>query len=83
MNATKEAFKIIDIFTNRLLKINVTIELNANYPYIYLAKVNENVVKEKLDSDYGFIFCIVPINPNKKFQFYDLKEIFKIIRKYK
>ena len=76
-------FEKLDIFVERLKKIGITVELVGNYPWIYLDKVNEQKVTEKFESNHGFTIGFLPIRANKPFQFTDLTEIFKIIRKYK
>lgn len=69
----------ITIFVERLSKIGINIELAGNYPWIYLRKVNDNRVQETYLANHGFTIGFI----NKDFVFTDLKEIFKIIRKYK
>jgi len=71
------------ILRNRLLKIGITIEMVSNYPWIYLDKVNGNVVKEKYFANHGFTIGFNPARVGDVFSYTDLKEIFKIIRKYK
>lgn len=70
--------KII-VFIERLNKIDIKLELIGNYPWIYLRGVNGNKVKETYLANHGFTIGFL----NKEFVFTDLKEIFKIIRKYK
>ena len=71
------------ILRNRLLKIGITIEMFSNYPWIYLDKVNGNTVKEKYFANHGFTIGFNPAKLGDVFSYTDLKEIFKIIRKYK
>jgi len=73
----------VTILRNRLLKIGITIEMISNYPWIYLDKVNGNVVKEKYFANHGFTLGFNPARVGDVFSYTDLKEIFKIIRKYK
>jgi len=73
----------VTILRNRLLKIGITIEMVSNYPWIYLDKVNGNVVKEKYFANHGFTIGFNPARVGDVFSYTDLKEIFKIIRKYK
>jgi hypothetical protein len=73
----------VTILRNRLLKIGITIEMISNYPWIYLDKVNGNVVKEKYFANHGFTIGFNPARVGDVFSYTDLKEIFKIIRKYK
>lgn len=67
---------------NRLKRLNIEIECINNFPWIYLYKVNGNLIKEKFLSEHGFTIGYLPIKPNEKFVFTDITEIFKIIRKY-
>lgn len=71
----------LEIFVNRLKKNNIHIELSSNYPWIYLDKINGNVVYEKYLGNHGFTLAFFNINGTIGFN--DLKLIFKIIRKYK
>jgi len=73
----------VTILRNRLIKIGITIEMVSNYPWIYLDKVNGNVVKEKYFANHGFTIGFNPAKVGDVFSYTDLKEIFKIIRKYK
>lgn len=72
----------LDSFVERLKKIGIKLELISNFPWIYLYKVNNNVVKEKLNSNYGFTVAFSPIRENQNIKFTDISKIFKIIRKY-
>lgn len=72
----------LDIFVSRLKNLGIDINLSSNFPWVYLTKINNKTVKEKYQSEYGFVIGYLPIKPDKNFQFTDLNEIFKIIRKY-
>jgi hypothetical protein len=73
----------VTILRNRLLKIGITIEMISNYPWVYLDKVNGNAVKEKYFANHGFTIGFNPAIVGDVFSYTDLKEIFKINRKYK
>ena len=73
----------LTILGDRLKKLGIKIECLGNYPWIYLDKVNGNRVKEKFYAEHGFTIMFTPTKPDQEHQFTDLKEIFKIIRKYK
>jgi hypothetical protein len=73
----------IQTFGDRLKKIGVVVELAGNYPWIYLHKVNGNVVKEKFRSEHAFTLGYYPKKEGDKATFTDLKKIFETIRKYK
>lgn len=70
-------------FMGRLYRIGIDVELSGNYPWIYLDKVNGKRVTEKFEGNHGFTIMFVPIRKEQKAEFTDIKEIFKIIRKYK
>lgn len=72
----------LTIFINRLEKLNIKISLISNYPYVYLYKVNEKIVKEKSYSDHGFTIAFLPIREGQDIKFTNIGEIFKLIRKY-
>lgn len=72
----------IKSFVERLKKIGIDVELGANFPWIYLLKVNGNIVTEQYHSDYGYTIAFLPIKKHIEFDFLDIGETFKIIRKY-
>lgn len=72
----------LEIFKKRLEKIGIEVELVANFPWIYLNKINGDLIKEKYMADHGFTIAFIPISKNKPFHFTDLNTIFKLIRKY-
>ena len=72
----------LTIFINRLKKIGINIELVGNYPWIYIDKINGKKVTEKFEANHGFTIAFYPVNPNQTLKFTDIKEIFKLIRKY-
>lgn len=75
--------KELDIFVKRLQKINIITTYIGNYPWVYLHTVNNITVKEKNDSEHGFVIGYMPIRNDQTFQFSEnLSYIFKIIRKY-
>jgi len=80
---TKIMNERIKSFVERLKKIGMEVELIGNYPWIYLYKVNGKVVTEKLAANHGFTLCFLPIKEDREFKFTDIKEIFKVLRKYK
>lgn len=72
----------LDTLKNRLSKLGIEIEYIANFPWIYLNKINGQVVKEKYEANHGFTVAFLPVRVDKDFYFTDLGEIFKLIRKY-
>lgn len=73
----------LNILINRLKKIGIEIECYCNYPWIYLYKVNGNVIKEKYMAEHGFTIAFLPVRRDLPFHFTDISKIFKIIKKYK
>lgn len=72
----------IDIFANRLKNIGIDVVITGNYPWIYLDKINGNKVKEKFKGNHGFTIAFLPIKDDRELEFTNIKEIFKLIRKY-
>ena len=70
----------LTIFKNRPSKIGIEVEIQSNIPWLYLSKINGKRVTEKYQANHGFT---VAFNGMKGFEFTDLREIFKLIRKYK
>lgn len=71
----------LSVLERRLSKIGIGIELSGNIPWIYLTKVNGNVINSSdYNSNHGFTIAwykddIVLDS--------DTKRIFQMIRKYK
>ena len=72
----------LDTLKKRLDKIGIDIEFAANYPWIYIWKINGERVKETFEANHGFTVGFLPVRRDKPFHFTDLNEIFKLIRKY-
>jgi hypothetical protein len=72
----------ISDFVRRLKRLNIEVELFANYPWIYLGKINGKRVTEKFESEHGFCIGLTPVMKGQDFRFTDIGEIFKLIRKY-
>jgi hypothetical protein len=71
----------LTIFTNRLNKIGISVELVGNYPWIYLSKVNGVSVGEKFMSNHGFTLAFTPLKYGcKDVEFSDVGEVFRVIR---
>lgn len=67
----------------RMNKLGIKLEMFGNYPWIYLDRVNGNKVKETFQANHGFTIAYLPIKENEKMELTNIKEIFKIIRKYR
>lgn len=72
----------LKIFRNRLIKIGIEVEFFSNVPWIYLYKINGKTVKERYFAEHGFTIAFLPVRKDIPFHFTDLREIFKLIRKY-
>ena len=72
----------IEVFIDRMKKLNINIELSGNFPWIYINKINDKRVTEIFQANHGFTIAFLPIKNDKEIEFTDIKEIFKLIRKY-
>lgn len=70
----------LSTFVNRLKRIGIYIEMSVNYPWVYLTRVDDHWIKEKRDSDWGFVLGYSKGGGN--IDMLDTKELFNIIRKY-
>lgn len=70
-------------FIRRMQLLNISIELVNNAPWIYIKKINGKYVKETCMGEHGFTLGFMPVRVDGEFKFTDMKEIFKVIRKYK
>ena len=70
-------------FHDRLEKLDIRIDFALNVPYVYINKINDKTVTEKFYSDHGFTCATIPIRAGGELKFTDIKEIFKLIRKYR
>lgn len=64
----------------RLLKIGIDLELTGNYPWIYLSKIKGKVVKEKNNSEHGFVIGYSTHNGTILIK--DSSKIFSLLRDY-
>ena len=80
-----EQDNVLNRLVPRLKKIGITIEMVGNYPWIYLEKVNGNRIQREdyFCGNHGFTIAFLPIKPNVKMELTDIKEVFKVIRKYR
>ena len=76
--------KKLEQFIDRIYKISkIEIEVVANYPFVYLNKVDGKVISEKFKSEHGFLIGVLPVSGDQDFVFSDISELFKVIKKYK
>lgn len=73
---------ILEVFINRMKKLNIKVELAGNYPWIYIDKINGIRVVETFEGRHGFTIAFLPARKDLPLRFTDLREIFKLIRKY-
>ena len=71
----------LDRLYKRLQKIGIELMLVGNYPWIYLHKVNGNLVTEKFMAEHGFTIAFLKGTHGTELT--DTKKIFEIIRKYR
>lgn len=70
----------LETFIKRLERLGIAVKLVSNYPWVYIYEINGKKVKETFMSKHGFTaFWRVREN----FKVTNIKEIFKLIRKYK
>lgn len=76
---------VLDRLRRRLKKIGIEIEMVSNYPWIYIEKVNGNRIQEEdyFRGNHGFTVAFWPIREGQKMELTDIREVFKVIRKYK
>lgn len=71
---------------NRLEKIGITIKVSGNIPWIYLDSVNGNKIQpEDFSANHGYTIAWISVRKDREGVKIDenLKETFRIIRKYK
>jgi len=72
----------LDILKKKLDNIGIDVEFMADFPWIYLYKINGELVKERYEAEHGFTIAFLPVRRDKSFYFTELNVIFKLIRKY-
>ena len=73
---------MLDVFMRRMGKLGIKIELSANYPWVYIKKINGRVVKEEYLGNHGFTIAFLPIREEQNTKLTDIGVIFSLIRKY-
>jgi len=82
--STKKTGDKINVFVERLKKIGIDVKLSGNYPWVYITEICGKRVTEKFDGNHGFTIIFLPVRSDSPpSEFTDIKEIFKLIRKYK
>ena len=82
MRWVKQNMEQLETLGRRLDKIGIGVQFVANFPWIYLYKINGQLVKERYKSEHGFTIAFLPVRIDKSFCFTDINETFKLIRKY-
>ena len=81
---TKKTGDKINVFVERLKKIGIDVKLSGNYPWVYITEICGKRVTEKFYGNHGFTIIFLPVrNDSPPSEFTDIKEIFKLSRKYK
>lgn len=73
----------LDAFVRKLRKMNINLEFSLNFPWIYVTKINGKIITEKFGSEHGWVIGFYPIREGQHFEFDNIFELFKLIRKYK
>ena len=74
--------QLLRIFSRRLGKLGIQVDLCANLPWIYIAAINGKQVKERYEADHGFTAFWYPTKLDEPVTFTNRREVFKLIRKY-
>lgn len=72
----------LNVFIDRMNRIGIQVELGANYPWIYLEKINGKRVIEKQHSEHGWTIALLSIKKEDRIKFVNLKETLKLIKNY-
>lgn len=79
---------VIERFIERLNRINISVELSGNLPWVYIDKINNKKVIEKYSANHGFCGFFTSIKKldirqnTPSVRFSSRKEVFKLIRFY-
>lgn len=72
----------LNVLIKRLNNLGISLTLYTNYPWIYVDEINNKKVKEKFESEYGFVIAYAPIRAGQDLKFANIKELFNLIREY-
>jgi len=72
----------IVIFKNRLQRLGIEIEIDGNFPWVYLRAINHILIKVTFMAKHGFTLAFMPIREGQETKFTNLREIFKLVRRY-
>jgi len=76
---------ILMIFIDRMKRLGIEVKLTGNFPWVYVDSVNGNKIKKEdyFCGNHGFTIAFIPIKLGQEMKFTDIKELFKLIRKYR
>jgi hypothetical protein len=76
---------ILMVFIDRMKRLGIEVKLTGNFPWIYVDSVNGRRIKKEdyFCGNHGFTIAFIPIKPGQELKFTDIKELFKLIRKYR
>jgi hypothetical protein len=77
---TDTNWNVLNTFVRRLAKIGIRIELAANYPWIYLDKVNGKRVHGTFYANHGWTAFMLPARLDAPVRFTDRKAVFEKVR---
>lgn len=81
-DSTTQELDPLKVLKARLARIGIAIEYVSNVPWIYLYKINGQLVTEKYEGNHGFTVAFLPVARNRPLRFTDLSTIFNLIRTY-
>jgi hypothetical protein len=72
----------LERFIARMSRLGIKLQLEGNYPWVYLESVNGNTISRRYGSEHGYVlgFTAIRLDAEKSFDYYDLKDAFKTIR---
>jgi len=83
VNERPHPMRHMEALRRRLLRIGIDIELKSNMPWLYLSRVDGKHVKERFLAEHGFCIAFLEYSDEgSTAKLTDIKEIFKVIRKY-
>ena len=73
------------VFKERMKKLGIDVEFMYNYPWIYIYKINGNIIQPEdyFEGNHGFTVGFLPVRVDQEFDFTDIGRIFKLIKKYR
>lgn len=56
----------LQVFKNRLAKLNINVELVGNYPWVYIHRINGVLITERFIANHGFTIAFLPVRVGKE-----------------